>query len=157
MYCEITDIESYYQGKSFDCSSYVTSERINTFIITETAVINSTLRKRYSLPITNTEDLLILKMICEKLVVGTVDDIIQEKDPEGNLERSRGYRKEAMDMLNKIAKGEMILNKTEKSSVIKFNNVDSEGNEVEKQIKVSEIEPSNTFLDSEHKTIIRVD
>jgi len=155
MYCDTTDVELYFQNQTFDLTSYVSVDQIRTFITVETAMINTLLKKRYTLPITNISDLLILKMICEKLVVGTVDDIIREKNTEGDVIRSRGLRKEAMDWLNKIASGEITLYTTGKTSVIKFNNTDSNGDEVEKEFKIGNVEPTNDILDRETHTVIR--
>jgi len=155
MYCDTTDVELYFQNQSFDLTSYVNVSQIRSFIATESVAIDMILKKKYSLPITHDDDLLFLKMICEKLVVGTVDDIIREKNVEGDVLRSRGMRKEALDWLNKLVSGEMTLNTGSKASVIKFNNIDSDGNEVEKEFKVGNIEPTYDAEDRETHTIIR--
>lgn len=156
MYCNVQDIETYYQGKEFDCDGYITNIEVESMIIGETAFIKANLRKRYSLPITGKDDLTLMKMLCEKLVVGTIDDIIREKDPTDKLERQRNYRKEALAWIKMLNKGELILDQTEKSSVIKFNNVDSNGSTVEKAFKVSDILSTSDILDRERRTVIRV-
>lgn len=153
-YCTVTDIEAYYLNKDFKCESYCNSRRVESFIIQDAALIDAALKSRYALPITNTNDLLILKMINEKMVVGTVDDIFREKTESGEYERTRGMRKEALDMLKKIQDGDVVLNSTAKSSVMKFNNIDSQGNEVEKRFKDTNIEPVVTTLDREHRTVV---
>ena len=156
MYCDVTDIEAYYNNVEFDCSdSYISNSEIISFIRQETAFINANLRKKYSLPLTDTDDQLLAKMVCEKLVVGTIDEIIREKSPIEGQERGRNYRKEGLDLLKQLSKGEITLNQTETTSCIKFNNTDSEGNIVEKQFKVADITSSGEALDRENRTIVR--
>jgi hypothetical protein len=155
MYCETQDIEAYFQNKDFKFETFLTVDKVRSFIVNETMFINLIIKRKHSLPITNPDDLIVLKMICEKLVVGTIDDIIREKNVDGDYVRSRNLRKEALDFLDKIAIGEMTLNMSGKSSVIKFNNTDSNGNEVEKEFKVGNIEPTNDIFDRETHTIIR--
>lgn len=154
-YSDVQSVESYYLNKSFKCGDYLESSEVETFIDQDAAYIDAVVSKKYALPITNTNDLLILKQINEKLTVGTIDDILRERLEGDKFERLRNYRKEAMDMLAKIEKGEIILNSTENTSVIKFNNTDSEGNTVEKRFKDSNIEPTVTQVDREHHTVIK--
>jgi len=155
-YCTVSDVEGYYLNKVFRCDDYLKNAEIISFIIQDAAVIDSVLLTKYSLPITNQSDLLILKMINEKMVVGTIDDILREKTEDGKFNRQRDTRKEALDWLKKIQKGEMILNSAEKKSALVFNKLDGDGNEVEKRFKDKNIEPNNEVLDRERRTIIRV-
>ena len=156
MYCTVADVENYFLNKKFLCEDYLNNQEIVAFITQETAVIDAVLKTRYSLPITDQDDLLILKMINEKLVAGTVDGILREKDEEGKFDRGRNLRKEGQSWLDKIIKGEIVLDSTEKDSVIKFNKKDSEGNDVEKRFKDSDIQPKSDLIDRERKTVIRV-
>lgn len=155
-YCTASDVESYYLNKKFSCSDYITNGEVNSFIIQDTALIDSVLKTRYSLPITGQSDLLILKMINEGMVVGTVDDIVRERSEDDRFERSRNTRKEALAWLEKIKTGDVVLDGTEKDSPIFFNKFDSDGNIVEKRFKDSNIEPTNEILDRERRTVIRV-
>lgn len=152
-YCTVPDIEAYYLNKDFKCESYCNTRRVEMFIAQDAAIIDAALRVRYSLPITNTDDLLILKGINEKMVVGTIDDIFREKTESGDFERTRGMRKEALDWLKQLKEGDVVLNSTGKSSVMKFNTTDSQGNTVEKRFKDSNIEPTVTTMDRERRTI----
>jgi len=138
-YCTVQDLETYFLGKSFKCGDYLNNGVAKGFILEEAAVINSILKTRYTIPITDTDDLFLLKMINEKLVVGTIDDIFREKTEDGTFERGRNTRKEAMDLLKQIKDGEILLNSTSRSSVIKFNTVTSDGVNVEKKFKDSNI------------------
>ena len=156
MYCTVSDVENYFLNKEFKSGGYLVNQEVQAFIAQETAVIDAVLKTRYSLPITDQDDLLILKMINEKLVAGTLDEILREKDSEGKFDRGRNLRKEGQNWLDKILKGEIILDTTEKDSVIKFNQKDSKGNVVEKRFKDSDIQPKTTIQDRERKTVIRV-
>lgn len=138
-YCTVEDLESYYLNKAFKCGDYLTNGKADGFILSDAAIIDAALRTRYSLPITNTNDLLILKSINERMVVGTIDDIFRERTEDGSFERGRNTRKDALDMLKQIKEGDIILEGSSKSSVMKFNNVNSNGDTVEQRFKESEI------------------
>ena len=155
-YCTVTDVKGYYLNKKFKCNDYLNNEEIEVHIAQDAAIVNAVLKTRYSLPITDQSDLRILKMINEKMVVGTIDDVYRERTEGDKFSRDRTTRKEALDWLKQIKNGDLILDGTEKDSVIKFNNVDSEGNTVEKRFKDSNIEPTTDSIDRERRTIIRV-
>ncbi len=154
-YCTIQDLEGYFLNKNFKCGDYLSSGKANDFIATDCAIINSALKTRYTLPLTNSDDLMILKMINEKMVVGTIDDIFREKDESGKFNRGRDTRKEANDLLKQIKEGDMVLNGTGSASVMKFNTIDSEGNEVPKRFKDSNILPTISFVDRERRVIVQ--
>lgn len=138
-YCTVEDLESYFLNKAFKCGDYLTNGKAEGFIIDDAALIDAALKTRYALPITNTNDLIILKSINTKMVVGTIDDIFREKNEEGQFERGRSTRKEALDLLKQIKEGDLILESTTPSSVIKFNTVNSDGDEVTPRFKDSNI------------------
>jgi len=139
-YCTIQDLEGYFLNKSFKSGDYLTNGKAESFIATDAAIINAAIRTRYTLPIRNSNDLIILKSINERMVVGTIDDIFREKTEDGKFERGRNTRKEALDMLKQIKDGEIVLESTAKGSGIKFNNVNSDGNEVSSRFKESNID-----------------
>lgn len=140
MYCTVEDIESYYLNKSFKCGDYLTNGKAKEFIIADAALINSALRVRHTLPITDTDDLLILKQINEKMVVGTIDDIFREKTEDGKFERGRDTRKEALALLKQIKDGDLVLNSTGTTPVLKFNDVNSDDATVVPRFKDSNID-----------------
>lgn len=139
-YCTVQDIEDYFLNKSFKCGDYLTNGRADGFIIADAAIINASLRARYTLPITSADDLVILKIINEKMAVGTIDDIFREKSDDGSFERGRNTRKEALEMLKQIKEGTMILESAGKTSTIKFNKTNSDENEVAPRFKDSNID-----------------
>jgi len=138
-YCTTQDIEGYFLNKSFNCGDYLTNGKADGFIAVDAALINSSLRVRYTVPITNTNDLMILKMINEKMVVGTIDDIFREKKEDGAFDRGRSTRKEALDMLKQIKNGDLILESSGNTSAFKFNKINSDDTEVVPRFKDSNI------------------
>lgn len=154
-YCTTQDLETYYLNKSFKCGDYLTSGKAESFIQDDYALINSALKVRYSLPITDTNDLIILRMINAKMVVGTIDDIFREKTDDGRFDRGRDTRKEALLFLTQIKNGDLILDGSGITSVMKFNNKDTYGNTVHKRFKDANIEPNEPFgINLENKRII---
>ena len=139
MYCTVQDLESYFLNRSFKCGDYLTNGKADAFILADTVIIDASLRVRYTLPITDTDDLILLKTLNEWMVVGTIDDIFREKKEDGSFERGRNTRKSALDMLKQIKNGDILLNSSSSTSVMKFNNVNSDGDEVEARFKESEI------------------
>ncbi len=139
MYCDVQDIEGYFLDKSFKCGDYLTNGKADAFILADTTIINASLRAKYTLPITNADDLILLKTINEWMTVGTIDDIFRERTEDGSFERGRNTRKQALDMLKQIKNGEILLNSSSLTSVIKFNKVNSDDEDVEPRFKESEI------------------
>jgi hypothetical protein len=130
-YCTKDDVEAYYLNKTFDTGDYLNTTKANAFIASDYALINAAIRTRYTLPITDAEDLELLKLINAEMVVGTIDDIFREKSEDGTFDRGRNTRKEALGLLKQIKEGDMVLNSANKTSVIKFNTVRSDGEVVE--------------------------
>lgn len=156
-YCTVQDVESYFYGKSFDCEAWLTSSEVLSFIATQAQYMNVFLRVKYTLPITSQEDLLFLKMINEHLVVGLIDGMDRVEANE-EFKRGRNLKKEAKEILKELKKGTMRLDSSSKGSNIKFNNIDSDGNEVKKRFKESNVLASNTsgLVSRETRTIVVV-
>lgn len=134
-YCTTQDIESYFLGTNFRCGDYLTNGKAYGFIAADSALIDASLRVHYSLPITNTSDLILLKTINEMLTVGTIDDIFQSRDAKGNVVRGRDLRKTGLAMLEDIKNGKMLLSTSQKDSIIKFNTIRTDGEEVLKRFR----------------------
>lgn len=139
-YCTVGNVKSYFLGKTFLSTDYVTEDNVNDFISDDASMIDASVRVKYPLPITNADDLRILKQINTKMVVGTIDEIFREKTADGELDRTRGLRKEALDMLRQIRDGEIILNGSQNSSLIKFNSTRSDGESVVTRFKDENID-----------------
>lgn len=144
-YCTTQDLQAYYLNKSFKCGDYLDNGKADSFIQDDYALINAALKVRYSLPITDDNDLVILRMINAKMVVGTIDDIFREKTDDGKFDRGRDTRKEALGFLTQIKNGDLILDGSGVGSVITFNTKDSYGNKVRKRFKDVYIEPNEPY------------
>lgn len=118
MYCAIIDIKNDINDEtqliSLTNASSGSGETVKDSIITAKIVaatdeINSYIPDVYTLPITNTADLSILKDICVSLVVcGLFQTKYQMDPPEGLIIR----QKNALSKLDKIQKGVMKLHGT---------------------------------------------
>lgn len=145
-YCQIQDLEAYFLNKNFKCGDYLSNGKAESFIQDDSCLINAALKVRYSLPINDANDLVILRMINAKMVVGTIDDIFREKTDDGKFDRGRDTRKEALALLAQIKSGDLILDGSGVGSVMKFNTKDSYGNCVKKRFKDAYIEPNEPFV-----------
>lgn len=124
-YTDVASIQAYYLGVKFTSTSdYLTTVIIGNFITEQTNVINFVLKKKYTLPITDIDDLLYLKVVCDKMVVCKVDKILRQNanDEENIFDRSRGCEKAVKAMLDKILNGQIELNTPQISfKPIKYN------------------------------------
>ena len=145
MYTTASEIEGYYNNKKFGASgdTYITAARVNSFIAQESVKVDAILRKRYTLPIQDADDLLLIKRIVENCVVGIIDEIYRKTDKDGKFVYQRNPKKEAMELLKKIETFEIVLNSPAKASAMKFNKINSDGNEVTKHFNESEMNPDN--------------
>lgn len=157
-YCDVTDVEAYFYGKKFDCDGWLTTQEVDNFISTQAQVINTYLRSKYTLPLTNSNDLLFMKLINEYLVVAIIDgmDRIEQKAGDTTFIRPRNLGKKAEDWLAMIKCGKMRLESSGKGSNIKFNVTDSEGNTVEKRFKDAFTQPVTEILDRESRNYVVV-
>lgn len=117
-YTTVPSVQAYYLGVKFIATAdYLTDTIIGNFIDEQSAIIDLNIKKKYTLPITNSNDLLFLKVLCEKMVICKIDKILRQNanSEEEVFKRSRGYCKSSQEMLNKILNGEIELNTTQKS------------------------------------------
>jgi len=127
-YTATTYIRAYYMGLGVN-SDYIIETDIQRFIDESSIKINLTLKKKYTLPFTDSDDLIYLKLICEKMVVCKIDKIMRANSTEGEekFNRNRGYCKEAEEMLNDLLNGKITLTSVQKSyRGIKYNTVEVE-------------------------------
>jgi phage gp36-like protein len=139
-YCTVGNIRSYFLNKTFSSTDYCSEDNVEMFIDDDAAIIDVALRTRYTLPIVDADDLKVLRSINARMTVGTIDDIFREKTEDEKFDRGRGLRKEALKLLEEIKDGTVILNSSEQASPIKFNSINSDGDEVEKRFKDSHID-----------------
>jgi hypothetical protein len=155
----VQDVESYFYGKSFDCDGWLTSSEVDSFIATQAQYINIIIKSKYTLPISNQDDLQFLKLINEQLVVGTIDEMDRVSGEKTEFVKTRNLIKRANDILDRLRSGEMRLNSSSNGSNIKFNNTDSDGNAVKKRFKESNVLAPNEdgLVSRETRTIIITD
>ena len=144
-YCEVSDIQKYYLGgkKKFTATSDNMDEsQILEFINNKSSEIDSFLSDKYDLPITGTNSLLLLKNICEKLVVCDVDGVLQSDtvDQGTPYKKSRAdkYCEQAYKILKKLQDGDMLLTDEEsEDSVIGY----SEGESIDCEASICDTTP----------------
>lgn len=127
-YTTSADILSYFNGLEYQDSegndNNFDEAEVSKFIDEQTVIIDLTIGKKYELPITDSNDLTYLKLVCDKLVVCQLDKALRAyaTDDESQFVRRRNYCKEAQEMMDKIMNGEIPLNSNQKSFMaIKYN------------------------------------
>ena len=78
-YCTTDHVAGEFKGIVFNSTSTVTESEVIRFIAEAGAEINSTLSSRYSVPITGTESLILIRQINIMLVAQRVKDILTVK------------------------------------------------------------------------------
>lgn len=100
-------IQGYYMGIDFTTSDFITQSEVKVWIEEHSIQIDNSLRRRYSLPINNANDLKMLKLLTEKFVVGRIDLILRNSANEDDQKylRNRNYEKDAKQMLKDLVDG----------------------------------------------------
>jgi hypothetical protein len=122
-YTTFKNIESYYMGLDFSASDIITTAKVKGWISDHSVQLDSIIRRRYNLPIVNTNDLILLKLITEKMVVGKIDTILRlsSNEEEQKYVRNRNYEVEAKNMLQDLIDGKTTLETAQKClSPIKY-------------------------------------
>lgn len=78
-YCALADITADFANMVFDDNSKVKDSDVTSFIVDADALIDSYLSARYSLPVTGTRSLAVLKLYSRALVADKVAGILQIK------------------------------------------------------------------------------
>lgn len=123
-YSKPTEVNAYYLGLDFDNSDFIISGRVKKWLAEEAAKMDMQLRRKYALPITNENDLLVLKVINEEFVVGKIDEIIRLNSDDENEKkyiRNRNAKKDAEKKLMGLLDGSLVLETSPKNlAPIKF-------------------------------------
>lgn len=116
-YTTAEDVQKYYLGTVFEDSDYLKLETITQWIAEFSSEIDMTLRRKYTLPISDASDLIFLKILCEEMVVGKADDVLRVSatDEEKEFLRFRGYTKKSTKKLENLMSGKLILAQPQKS------------------------------------------
>jgi len=122
-YTTASDILKYFNGLSYTDSegtdNNLSEADVDQFIAEQTVILNMKIAKKYTLPVTDADDLTYLKIICDKMVVCQIDKTLRAyaMDDESQYVRKRNYCKEAQEMIEGIMDGSVPLNSTQKSFV----------------------------------------
>ena len=115
-YSTTTDIQRLFRNYTFDGSSNPTdSEVANPHISQADAYIDSRLRRRYTVPITDSDDIEVLQYVSERLAAQTIYDAMfsagtQSRNPNDATEGASGhFRAAGMARLKEIEDGEIQL------------------------------------------------
>lgn len=113
-YAETSDVAGEFKNITFSSTTNVTSTDIENFIDQASALIDSYVGQKYSVPVTEgTSTLNLLKMFCVTLVADRIKKILEVKQETSKQlnQSTRGAfsTRDVLDMLVKIAKGELSL------------------------------------------------
>ena len=108
-----SNVQRYYQGVTFSSATTPTSATVDELISMGTSIIFSGLASTYLLPISNTDDLLVLRSLCEDYVVSCINFILGKtkiKMPNGfEYTRTNAHLVNFYGLLDKYIKRELIL------------------------------------------------
>lgn len=111
-YCTVTQVAEEFKDVSFDAGTTVTDARVTRFIEEAGAEIDSVLSRRYQVPITGTNALIVVRQVAIGLVAGRVKEIMRVKasDESKNQEGRGGDTASlARKLLSQIATGDVKL------------------------------------------------
>lgn len=110
-YTTTKSIEGYYMGFDLDKSELVTKSEVKAWITEYSILIDTNLRRKYTLPISNVNDKVVLQLLVEKFVVGKLDGIMRQSASveERKYLRNRELTKEANEMMADLISGKLQL------------------------------------------------
>lgn len=109
-YCTEANIEGWFPGVDFSANTKLTAAKVAEFITGNSAYIDGRIAAKYTVPITGTASLLVVKKICEYLTIAECNAVLLA----GLGDRGEGnypidYNKRALEMLDRIESGELDL------------------------------------------------
>jgi hypothetical protein len=110
-YAAQADIEVMLKNVNFvEGTNKITPTDVTTLCTEKTAYINSRISSKYATPITDTQMLLVLKIICKLFVSAEIIRTIKEAVGMDSEEKSMvsSWEKRAEDMIEKIRNGETV-------------------------------------------------
>lgn len=129
-----------FKDLTVSATTAVTTTKLAQFIVDADAEINSRLGVKYSTPISGTESLVMVAMIATFLVKDRVLEITKVKtgDDKTSQTGSKSYRDKALDLINDIASGKILLTdatlKTSADGVRSYSNDNSTANIFDRSI-----------------------
>jgi len=140
-YCVNTDVTAMFPGMTFSASgTKITTGQIDTWIVEFSAIIDGQIVGVYVVPVTGTESLKVLKEICRHYVAAQVMDILTAGASGRDNPVAERWRKYALDMLDKIISGDVVLTDATKvkSDITLTGKLDEDGEEREPYFKIDQ-------------------
>lgn len=111
-YITAAEVAAEVKGLTIGAATLLTDTKVGEWIDQEEATINARLRKRYEVPITDADDLEVIKPIALGKVVQRVREWQAVKTGSDETDQTEGTNpgKRAEDMLKLIEKGQLVLN-----------------------------------------------
>ncbi len=112
-YCTTDDVITEFKDITFDCNSSVKLTDVESFIVQCSALIDSYVSRRYTIPVKTGDGVEVLKLICESMVAERIRGILETKqisNKDGNQAVRRLFDwKTCLQMLKDIASGNLVL------------------------------------------------
>jgi len=108
-YCTLADVKSLLKGFSITDDTKITETEVETYIEDFTQLIDSKVVRKYTVPVTDTEALVIVKIICKKLTASHVLQITYLGSNKNLPDGAKNWRKDALDMLKAISENDINL------------------------------------------------
>jgi len=109
MYCTSEDVEIYFNSISFTATSAITKAKVDSLIEQRSNYIDAVIGRKYTLPLTESKDLAILKSICTRLVAGDIDETQSFSILKVDQKKGRDLKKEALEDIQSILDGKIAL------------------------------------------------
>jgi hypothetical protein len=129
MYCSISDVQSLIKWTTFTTTSKVNTNDVADFILEADALINGRIALIYNTPITNVDDVEILKFISTRLAAYEVAKVLVMQTAGKMPEIAYSWKNSADKRIMQIISRDLILpNSTEKDSTNGLYSFTSHGN-----------------------------
>jgi phage gp36-like protein len=109
MYCASSDVEIYFNSLSFTETSAITKAKVDSLIEQRSNYIDAVIGRKYTLPLTESKDLAIMKSICTRLVAGDIDETQSFSILKSDQKKGRDLKKEALEDIQSILEGKIAL------------------------------------------------
>lgn len=126
-YCTVDNIRSMMKSITISDVTKITTTEVETWITNTSALIDSKVIRQYSLPVTDSGMLAVLKSVCEMLVAARIVRVLYAGSMKNVPAVAREWKKEAMDILNEIAEGKVNADATGATDIVFTGKNDSDG------------------------------
>lgn len=105
----VDDVKAYFQGLTFSEGQFITQERVQRLLELTKAYMESGLRRSYTLPVTDAEDIQTLARLQAKFVAGEIDQILYDANKFSDNAKPRNLKEEAEKELDALISREKSL------------------------------------------------